>query len=266
VLYGEQRSLVFEEDINGLQHQPSGGIRAHEDVSFLLQLIFISHSGTLVFFDKLRHQQFYADIENTSLTSSDVSKDESYPGIAESAQLPVMPSTGKHENLVLRGPAFAPLNGDPFRGLASRPDMIPPADPGGTASNLGMQHPSRQLSSMQQPGMGAQRSKSGTYGAPANQHSSQLRPLQSALGSARRMLPTATRYVKYGTKAKRPTPLVLPEPPQLPPMLSSPFTPFSSGITPAVPPKSGDYMLPFTLPLRESAPKPPPVPSKDNFN
>jgi hypothetical protein len=187
-----------------------------------------------------------------------------------------MPSTGKLEDLVLRGPAFAPLNGDPFRGLASQPDMIPLADPRRTASNLGMQHPSiqllsrqfpsRQLSSMQQPRMKVQRSNSSTYGAPGNQHSSQLRPLQSALGSARRMLPTATRYVKYGTKAKRPTPLVLPEPPQLPPMLSSPFTPFSSGISPAVPPKSGDYMSPFTPPLRESAPKPPPVPPKDNFN
>jgi hypothetical protein len=186
--------------------------------------------------------------------------------MAESAQLPVMPSTGRHENLVLRGRTFAPWNEDPFRGLASQPDMIPLAEPRGTASNLGTQLPSRQLSSMQQPGMEVQRSKSGTYGAPANQHSSQLRPLQSSLGSAWRMLPTATRYVKYGMKTKCPTPLVLPKPPQLPPMLSSPFAPFSSGIPPTVPPKSGDYMLPFTPPLREFAPKPPPVPPKDSFN
>ena len=189
--------------------------------------------------------------------------DSFYPSMTESTELPVMPSTVKPEDLLLRGPALAPWNEDPFQELVPHFNKIPLTDPRGATAI-----PSRQLPSMQQPSAEDQRSKSATYRAFANQHGSRLPPLQSSLGIFRLTLPiptTAVNYVdlrRYGVKANCSDPLVLPELPQLPPMSSSPFIPFDSGLPPPVPPKSGYNMLP----LRTLALKPPPVPPKDNTN
>jgi hypothetical protein len=190
--------------------------------------------------------------------------------MTKSADVPVMPRTIKLKDLLLAEPTPAPLNEDPFRGLASQPDMIPPTDTRGTTANPSMQLPSRQGFTMQHPSMEDRRSKSGIYGALANTHGSQLRYLQTSSNFG--ILPTPTTYMKYGEpqrsgmRANCPDPLVLPEVPQLPPMLSSPFMPFDSGLAPPVPPKSGYNMLPLPPPLHESVAKPPPVPPKDNFN